>query len=84
MPKIGMVAGVRIAIWPNDHEPAHIHCFHAGQECKIAITTGDVLEGSLERGKLAPVKAWLAANRLEIAFAWNEVMAGRGFKGMIE
>ncbi|MCU0832044.1 MAG: DUF4160 domain-containing protein [Rhizobiaceae bacterium] len=83
MPKIGMVAGVRIAIWPNDHEPAHIHCFYAEHECKMAIATGDVLEGRLERAKLVAVRTWLDKNRLEVAFAWNEVMTGRGFKGMI-
>jgi hypothetical protein len=84
MPKIGWVAGVRIVIWPNDHEPVHIHCFHADEECKLAIMTGDVLDGRLQRAKLVAVRAWLNKNRLQVAYAWNEVTTGRGFKGIIE
>ncbi len=56
MPKIGMVVGVRIIIWPNDHIPAHVHCFFNGQECRLAILTGDVIDGELERFKLAKVR----------------------------
>jgi Domain of unknown function (DUF4160) len=83
MPKLAMVAGVRIVIWPNDHEPGHIHCFYSGQECRLEILTGAVIDGDLERAKLNAVSSWLDANRAHVAYAWNEIMSGRGFKGPI-
>ena len=84
MPKIRMVAGVRIIIWPNDHIPAHVHCFYNGQECRLAILTGDVISGELERAKLKAVRAWLTVHRERVAFAWKETMSGREFRGLIK
>ena len=83
MPKLAMIAGVRIAIWPNDHEPSHVHCYYNGQECRLAITNSELIDGDLERAKLIAVKLWLDTNRNQIAFAWREIMSGRGFKGKI-
>ena len=72
MPKLAMIAGVRIAIWPNDHEPSHVHCYYNSQECRLAITNSELIDGDLERAKLIAVKLWLDTNRNQIAFAWRE------------
>lgn len=37
MPTIYRTDGFRFVIYPNDHEPAHVHVFHGNGEVKINI-----------------------------------------------
>jgi hypothetical protein len=46
----------------------------------ISIATGDVLEGSLPKPKLAAVVAWYMAHQDEIAYLWREVQQQRPIK----
>ena len=50
----------------------------------MAILTGDVISGELERAKLKAVRAWLTVHRERVAFAWKETMSGREFRGLIK
>jgi hypothetical protein len=82
LPKLATVAGVRIVIWPNDHDPPHIHAIFEA-DCKIAIANGDVLSGSLEPARQIAVLSWLRDNRDAVSLAWNTIRAGEAFKGPI-
>ena len=84
MPTIAIVAGVRIIIYPKDHLPPHLHAKFAEFEILISILTGDVLEGSMPRGKLRDVQAWLAVNREHVSYVWQEVRALRYNGGRID
>jgi Domain of unknown function (DUF4160) len=37
MPTILRIGGLRFVIWPNDHDPAHVHVFSAKAEAKIEL-----------------------------------------------
>ena len=37
MPTVLKVDGLQIVIWPNDHNPPHIHVFSADAEAKIEL-----------------------------------------------
>lgn len=37
MPTIHRESGFRVVIYPNDHEPAHVHVMKAGGEAKIQL-----------------------------------------------
>jgi hypothetical protein len=84
MPTIAIVEGVRLMIHLKDHLPPHLHAMFAGVEAQISIATGDVLNGSLPRAKLATVQRWLDAHRDEVAYIWDEIRARRYPGGMIE
>jgi hypothetical protein len=84
MPTIAIVEGVRLMIHLKDHLPPHLHAMFGGFEAQISIVTGDVLNGSLPRGKLATVQRWLDAHRDEVAYIWDEIRAKRYPGGMIE
>ncbi|MDB5522144.1 MAG: hypothetical protein JWP21_2321 [Tardiphaga sp.] len=84
MPTIAIIAGVRIVIYPKDHLPPHLHARYAEFEVLISILTGDVLEGSLPKSKLRHVQAWLAANREQVSYVWEEVRALRYAGGRID
>ena len=83
MPTIAVIDGVAILLWTNDHPPPHIHARGLGLDAKVSIETGDVLTGTLPKAKLKRIRAWLDANRDEVAYAWNELRAGRSFEGKI-
>ncbi len=83
MPTIAIIDGVAIILWTNDHPPPHIHAKGLGYDAKISIETGDVLEGSLPRARLKRIRNWLDVNRDEVAYAWEELRAGRSFVGKI-
>lgn len=44
MPTIAIVDGVRIMIFPLDHEPPHVHAFGTDFRLKLAIADAAVLE----------------------------------------
>jgi hypothetical protein len=37
MPTVLRVGSLRFVIWPNDHDPAHVHVFSAEAEAKIEL-----------------------------------------------
>jgi hypothetical protein len=37
MPTVLRIWGLRFVIWPNDHDPPHVHVFSADGEAKITI-----------------------------------------------
>jgi hypothetical protein len=83
VPTIAVIDGVAIILWTRDHAPPHLHARGSGYEAKISIETGDVLSGSLPPLKLKAVRQWLDINRDHVAYAWDELRAGRSFKGNI-
>jgi hypothetical protein len=83
MPTIAIIDGVAIILWNNDQTPPHFHAKSAGFHSKVSIETGEVLDGDLPKAKLKRIRTWLDANRDEIAYAWDELRAGRAFKGRI-
>ena len=38
MPTVLREKGYRVVIYPNDHQPAHVHVFKAGGEIKVDIS----------------------------------------------
>lgn len=42
MPTVLRVGRYAFRIYPNDHEPAHVHAHTADGRCKIDIATGEV------------------------------------------
>ena len=41
MTTIFRIGGLRFVIWPNDHDPAHVHVFSAEAEAKIELGEPD-------------------------------------------
>jgi hypothetical protein len=78
MPVIAIVDGVKVIIWHKDHLPPHLHAKFGEHEAQISIRTSDVLNGRLPPAKLRAVLSWLAANRLEVAYLWRDIVERNG------
>ena len=76
MPTLAIVEGVRLVLYPRDHEPPHVHAFFGEHEVVIDINSGVVLQGILPKPKLRAITDWLAANRGRVSYMWKQTRAG--------
>ena len=58
MPRISSFYGIVIAMFYNDHPPAHFHATYAGEEIRVDVDTLEILSGSLPRRAQAMVLEW--------------------------
>lgn len=75
-----MFYGVVIAIYYNDHNPAHFHAVYGEHEALVAIETLAVLEGMLPRRALGMVLEWAEVNREELREDWRLARDGLPLK----
>ncbi len=75
MPKLKQFPGCRIAIYPRDHRPPHVHVeFRDGDRCTVEIETLLVAGTVRPSNKLKKPLAWIAANRVELLAKWKEIV----------
>jgi hypothetical protein len=55
----------------TDHPPAHIHAIYQDFEAKLAIETGDVIEGRLPPAVLRIAREWMRRHQSELAENWR-------------
>lgn len=78
MPTIAVIDGIRIMIFPLDHEPPHVHAFGADFRVKLAIADARVLEG---RGTIGPaalrrLQGWVIGHREQLGRLWTDAASG--------
>ncbi|GAB4044794.1 DUF4160 domain-containing protein [Spirosoma litoris] len=50
--------GIRIYIYPRDHNPPHFHAYYAEYEALINIRTLEIMAGDLPGKQLKRVRRW--------------------------
>ncbi len=76
VPTIKQFADCRIAIYPRDHRPPHVHVeFRDGDRCTVAIGTMRVVGTVKPVRKLQPPLAWIEANTVLLLKKWSEIVA---------
>jgi hypothetical protein len=78
MPTIAVIDGVRIMIFPYDHNPPHVHAFAADFRLKLTIGDGRILEA---RGTMGPavirrLQRWVLEHREKLNPLWIEAARG--------
>lgn len=71
VPEICRFLGIVIAMFYNDHPPAHFHARYGEHEAVIAISNGEVIDGWLPPRALGLVQEWRARHRDDLAEDWN-------------
>ena len=71
MPEISRFLGIIIAMYYNDHEPAHFHAIYAEFDAVIAIENGELIVGRLPPRVLGLVQEWREFHRAEFAEDWR-------------
>lgn len=80
MPVISMFYGIIVSLYFQDdrrHHRPHIHVKYQNDEAVIAIPEGELLEGSLQQGKMKMVVAWIEIHRDELMADWQLAVSGQ-------
>jgi hypothetical protein len=80
VPEISRFLGIIIAMYYNDHAPPHFHARYGEFEAVIAISTGEVIEGSLPRRALNLVREWRELHREALEEDWRLARERRRLK----
>jgi hypothetical protein len=76
MPRISQFFGITIAMFYNDHSPAHFHATYAEYEATFAVDTLETLAGQLPNRAMALVLEWAALHRSELRADWEKARQG--------
>ncbi len=71
MPEISRFLGIVIAMYYNDHAPAHFHARYGNFEIRVDIETSEIISGEFPGRAQALVLEWLALNRNAIMLDWQ-------------
>jgi len=71
MPEISRFFGMVVAMYYNDHAPAHFHLRYGQQRAIIGIDPVLVLEGKLSPRARAMVLEWAAQHQTELMTDWQ-------------
>jgi len=71
LPEISRFLGIVIAMYYNDHRPAHFHARYAGYEIKVNIETGEIIEGRFPKRAERLVIEWYELHQSELAENWK-------------
>lgn len=77
MPRISFFHGISIYMHFSDHPTPHFHALYAEYEAKIAISSGEVVEGSLPPAQLRLVRRWSRLHVAELAENWDNARERR-------
>jgi hypothetical protein len=76
MPTISAFYGIMIRMYLQDHNPPHFHAFYAEWEGRIAIETGEIIEGFLPKNAARLVKEWTLARQALLMDNWTRAHSG--------
>ena len=71
MPRISEFYGILIAMFYNDHEPAHFHAIYGEHRALVGIAPVEILAGGLPRRAMGLVFEWAAIHQAELADNWQ-------------
>ncbi|HQU90670.1 MAG TPA: DUF4160 domain-containing protein [Pyrinomonadaceae bacterium] len=79
MPVISMFYGVVVLMYYFDnrqHHLPHVHVKAGDDEAVVTIPEGELLEGTLPRGKYKLVQAWIEIHQAELMANWELAING--------
>lgn len=71
MPRISTFYGIIIAMYFDEHPPPHFHARYGEHDAQVAISTGDILNGTLPRRARALVREWVELHTDELVANWE-------------
>lgn len=63
--------GIVVAMFFNDHDPPHVHARYAEHHARVAIATGEVLDGDLPARAARLIREWTELHRGELEDDWR-------------
>ena len=82
MPEISRFFGIVIAMFYNDHAPAHFHVRYGNQKAVFGIESLRLLEGRLSPRVLGLVTEWATMHQQELREDWNLARTNAPLRGI--
>jgi Domain of unknown function (DUF4160) len=76
VPRLSFFYGIAIYLYYEDLPPPHVHARYGGDEAKVSIVSGQVIEGSLPRRAARLVAEWVGEHSDELAACWDKARQG--------
>jgi len=77
VPIISAFYGIVIRMFYKEHEPAHFHAEHSGQQAKFDLG-GSLVAGAIRsRRARERIREWAELHRAELETNWENMKAGR-------
>ncbi len=80
MPVLSTFYGITVAMYFLDnrrHHRPHIHARYQNDEVVVAVDDGEILEGTLPRGKMRLISAWIEIHKDELLANWQLAVTGQ-------
>jgi hypothetical protein len=82
VPIISVFFGIVVRMFYKEHEPAHFHAEHQGQQAKFDLE-GKLIAGNIQsRTALRLIREWASVHRRELAANWRRLKGGRPLEGI--
>jgi len=75
MPTIARFYGIVISMYFGNHPPPHFHARYAGDKARVAIASGELLDGDLPPRHVRLVREWCDAHRADLEANWHRAAA---------
>jgi hypothetical protein len=82
VPEISRFFGIVIAMFYNDHAPAHFHVRYGNQKAVVGIEPLRLLGGSLSPRVLGLVMEWASKHHGELREDWDLARANSPLRGI--
>jgi hypothetical protein len=77
VPIISIFFGIVVRMYYKEHEPAHFHAEHHGQDGKFDFS-GKIIAGSVQsKTALRLIREWAVLHRAELEANWARMKAGQ-------
>ena len=75
VPTISRFYGIVIAMYFGDHPPPHLHAWYAGHKGRVAIASGNAIDGDLPPRARRLIREWCDLRRDVLEENWRRVEA---------
>jgi hypothetical protein len=70
VPTISAFYGIVIRMFVKDHPPPHFHALYGEHRARVAVASGEVLDGDLPPRAAQLVREWATLHREELEANW--------------
>ena len=77
MPEVRRFDGIRVHIYPGDHDPPHFHARRVDFRVKVGKSSVAVTKGRMPSSVERRLLAWAEEHQAELMEAWRRVRTGR-------
>jgi hypothetical protein len=73
MPTLVNLGGLKIQMFPSDHNPPHVHVVRGDTEVLLALADMRVLAGAIRSRDLTLARAWMRLNSERLENEWRRL-----------